>query len=252
MSNENKTKKARRGKGGAGVGKFVVALVMAVVVFIALLVLETGIVNKTAKVPVVVSKTDIPVGTDITEENIAQYLTVINYEEANLPAGYIKGDEMKEKLSNSFVATEVVKNQVITDKTFITRDALTEKVAEDADSEDLLEFSFAIDAVADSVAGTLRRGDVVNIVLYSYPTTEDAAEGEFDEDLVEKKVLENIHIKQAYDGSGNAVTDAATPATMFDIIASEDDIDTLNAYQLQKAKGGIVRFTIVKTNDIAF
>lgn len=252
MSNEKRPSNVKKNKSGAGVGKFFFALVMAVVAFIALLVLETGVLNKTAKIAVVTAKTDIEASSDITEANISQYLTTTDFEESKIPAGAVKAEELNDKLLNAFIISDIAKGQVITDKVYISRDSITEKVAEDADSDELLETSFAIDAISDAVAGTIRRGDIVNIVVYSYPTTGEATEEEFDEDLIDKKVLENIHIKQAYDGSGNVIADDVTPATMFDIIASQDDIDQLNALQLQKLKGGIIHFTIVKTNDVAF
>ena len=66
-------------------------------------------------------------------------------------------------------------------------------------------------------------------------------------------MLEDIHIKQAYDTSGVVVEKGSdTPATMFDIISNQDDVDTLNELLLDKQLGGNVRMTIIKTNDVNF
>ena len=41
-------------------------------------------------------------------------------------------------------------------------------------------------------------------------------------------------------------------ATMFDIIADQDDVDMLNELLLRKASGSRIKMTIVKTNNVAF
>ncbi len=133
MSKENKPAKVAKPKKAknpnGGIGKFFLALIMAVVVFIALIVLQTGITNKYEKKSVVVAKTDVNANTDITAENLAQFFTTIDYDVTKLPAGYVPGEEMNDKLANAFVLTDMAKGQVVTDKNYISNDSFTSELA---------------------------------------------------------------------------------------------------------------------------
>ena len=244
-----KEAKVRKPKKDRGIGKFFLALLTAIILFIVLLVVQSGVMNKYEKVSVVVAKDDIAISTDITEDNLSSYFTTVDYDVTKVPAGYIAGADMKDKLANSIVTAALPKGQVVTESAIVSNDSVTADLLALADG-DLIETSFSTDSISDAVAGTLRRGDVVTIIIY-----DAGVQTEAEADLyVEKYVLEDIHIKQAYDGSGVAVedTDSTTAATMFDIVADQDSVDTLNELLLRKSSGSRVRMTIVKTNDVAF
>lgn len=243
MSNETKKQKS------GGLGKFFLALIAAIVVFIALIVIQTGITNKYEKVSVVVAKDNISTNTDITEENLTQFFTTIDYDVTKLPEGYVLGSDIN-ILANSITNYDIPKGQVITNASVKATSDITKSIAL-ANSEDLVETSFSVSAVSDAVAGTLRRGDVITIILYR--GQQENAVAAFNEDGIQRFVLEDIHIKQAYDTSGVVVEKGSdTPATMFDIISNQDDVDTLNELLLDKQLGGNVRMTIIKTNDVNF
>jgi len=247
---------AKPKKKSGGIGKFFLALVMAIVVFIALLVLQTGIMNKYEKKTVVIAKTDISANIDITKDNLKQYFTTTDYDVTKLPAGYIEKNALEETLSNVLVTTYIPKGQVITDSVFVTSDSVTGQLAK-LEGAELVETSFSVDSIADAVAGTLRRGDVIDIYLYYVENTEDSqfsAKTDMKADI-QKVVLKDIHIKQAYDGSGVAITednkDAA--AVLFDIVANEEDVDKLNELLVKRDNAnGSLKMTIVKINDVAF
>ena len=244
MSNE-KTKKQKSG----GLGKFFLAFIAAIVVFVALIVIQTGITNKYEKVSVVVAKTNIGVNTDVTDENVSQLFTTIDYDATKLPEGYILGDNLNE-LANSITNCEIPKGQVVTNTSVRATSDITKNIAL-ANDDSLVETSFSVSAVSDAVAGTLRRGDVITIILYR--GQQENTVNAFNEDGIQRFVLEDIHIKQAYDSAGVVVPeDSDTPATMFNIISNQDDIDTLNELLLDKQLGGNVRMTIIKTNDVNF
>ena len=249
MSKENKPKKVRKPRNG-GIGKFFLALAVSVIVFIALIVLQTGMLNKYEKKAVVVAKKEVGANTDITEGNIGEFFTTIDYDVTNLPANYVSKEDMDEKLINTLTLTTIPKGQVVTDSAYISRKSVTGEIANLSGSE-LVEASFASDAISDAVAGTIRRGDIVDVIIYYSEETEGSQLISSD---VEKIELNGIHVKQAYDGSGIAITEDSkdVAATMFDIVASKEDVDTLNEMLLYKMRGGYMRMAIVKTNDVAF
>lgn len=253
MSKENKPAKVAKPnkvkKSGGGIGKFFLALVMAVIVFVALIVLQTGITNKYEKKGVVIAKVDIPANTDITAANVDEFFGTIDYDVTKLPDLAVK-TEQKDSLINTITLAEIPKGQIVTEKSYISRDTITGDLARLSGS-DLVEYSFAVDSIADAVAGTIRRGDIVDIYLFYSDVTDGK---ELMDAPIEKVVLDGIHIKQAYDSSGAAIVDGdeGTAASMFDIVASRDDVDELNGLLLKKMRGGYLKMTIVKTNDVAF
>ena len=275
MARESKPKAKKKG----GFGKFITALVATIVVFIVLVVLETGITKKYESVQVVVAKHQIDMNTDVTADNIKTLFETVDYDATKLPDGVIKKDEIESKLVDTRTLSLIPSGQVVTTYDVMAFDVINDTIKNAAESDELVEASFTVDSLWAGVAGHLQRGDVVNISIYdfsqpeieedgvyTYELTEDASENtreEFDSEFesnvnvtvgeYEKYTLENVYIKQVYDSSGLAIDEnnADAAATLFTVVASQEQIDTLVEYVNRSINDGYF-FYVVKTNDVTF
>lgn len=238
-------KKEKNKKQGGGLGKFFLALIMAIIVFIALLVLQTGITQKYEKQGVVVAKQEITANVDITKENLKTYFTVVDKDVTKLTEGVIKAENI-DSLVGCITKETIAKGQEITPLVLYSEELINDEIRKIASQENLVETSFTVASISDANAGTLRRGDIIDITIY-YTTSETKNNPE--ETIVKSTTLENVYIAHAYDGSGlEIVAGATTPATMFKIVASEDQVTTLNELLLYDD----VRMNITKTNNVKF
>lgn len=243
MNNEEKTKaelkaekkqaaeeakQKKKSKGGKSGLKVIISVIVAVIMFAAIVLLEKSALDNYEKTQVVVAKETVHMGADITKENATKYFKVSEVPASIVPDGSYKNVD---ELIGLYATCEIVAKEIPVDKNFTDVNILT-KV------EDPVEVSFAIPAFSQAVAGTLRRGDTVNMSVKN-------SNGNVND---EGFVLENVLIKNAYSAEGKVLEVGNDgQAIMFVVIVNKDDALQLNSVI---ANGGLVLLS--KTNNVQY
>lgn len=177
--NDNQ-KKSRQGK----VWPIVLCLLLALGVFALLLNVEARQLAQYEKGNVVVAIADIPEGLEITEKNLGELFAVKERPLTDIPdAAYVKTEELIGQYARSGMDNGSI----------ITKSMLGE-LRKDFDDSVLLGVN--MQALAQSVAGTLRAGDVIDI--YTVKIEED-------KQVLVEKALANVTIERSYTSSGTAI-----------------------------------------------
>lgn len=143
----------KKGKGWAVA--FLVAMLAAFVCFIVLTIIQDRILNTKATVPVVVAIAEVPEGIKLTEGNMALYFAVQNRDVDQTPAGitFPNATPMIGKITDR----DIHMNEII------TVDCFKEETKFD-EIEDAVELSLELGSLGQTVSGTLRAGDLVDII----------------------------------------------------------------------------------------
>lgn len=198
--------------------RITVAAITALIIFIALLVIQSSILNQEEKLDVYQVVKDIPSGTKLDDSNINEYLTYKNVQISLIPENFIQD---KAEVLGKFV------NRNYKAKDIITTDGLidTESVYLD-DIENPTEVSFSVDGIDVAVAGTIREGDYVNIYGMKRPEKSNSSLIRVDKTYTFK----HVYINKAFDASGNRIVVGKDNAncTLFSIVIDEADMDLFN------------------------
>ena len=178
---ENKNKvKNRQGK----MWPVVLCLLLAVGVFVLLLNMEAKQLARYEKGSVVVAVSDIPDGLEITENNLADLFAVEERPLTDIPAAAcLKLDELVGLYTQSGIDAG----------NMITKSMLGEL---QETFEDCVLLGVNMEALDQSVAGTLRAGDSIDI--YTVKVEED-------EQVLVEKALGNVVIERSYTSAGTAI-----------------------------------------------
>ena len=150
---EKRSKKKKTQKRDNKLTVAMVAIITAFIVFIVLLVIQDRIVNECVTRAVVVSTTNIPAGTKLTQENMPNYLAVEQWPEEQIPEGvFANGVSLVDKVLDR----DVKAKELITESCLFAEDFFDEV-------QDPVELSIAVGDLGKAVAGTLRAGDLVDI-----------------------------------------------------------------------------------------
>lgn len=192
-----------------------VSLAVAFVLFIALTVIQSSILNQEKKDKVYQVIQNIEVGTRITEDNFDELFQLKEVQLSLIPEGYILH---KDDILNQYVTRDYKINDII------TKDGVRDIENEYKDGiKKPIEISFDVSSLSSGVAGTLREGDFINIYGINRGTGENVGGYILDKDYS----FEKVYIAAAFDGSGNRITSLDisddNTATMLTLIISEDD-----------------------------
>ena len=245
------SKTSKKKTNGSGIGRFMFALVLAIGVFVAIVAIQTKITEKYEKAKVIVAAQTIPAKQDITEENFNTFFKIVEKDKKKIAEGaFVEGDE--HLLYDTITTQEIAMNQDITANMRQEKSEIENAIAKlgDIDTEDLVVSSFSIDSIAQGVAGTLRRGDIVDITVYYVPKDEEDERLTLEVDDVELVKAENVYIAHAYDGGGVEIQpgDTTTTATLFTVVADAEKIDEINTQKM--AHGSY--FNIVRKSNVNF
>ena len=183
-------------------------IVIAAIVFVALLVIQKNILDKEETAKVYAVKEELSIGVKVEASNIDTYFKAQEVPVKILPEGYIKYGET-DKLLDKFVNKTYITNDIVTDRFLVTYEDMVSKI------ENPVEVSFAPGGLPAAVGGILREGDRINI----YKITSNKTTG-----VVSECIMGEAYITKAFNGSGEAIktTDKTTPATLLNLIISSD------------------------------
>ena len=197
------------------VRRTLISAAVAFVLFIALTVIQSSILNKEKKDTVYQVVQDITINTRITEDNFDNYFKLKEVQVSLIPSGYITS---KEQLMGKYIT-----------RSYKVNDIVTYDYARDIEKEykdtlvNPIEISFDISSLGTGVAGTLREGDFINIYGISRGKGDKAGEYVMSDEYT----FEKVYIAAAFDGSGNKITSLdiadTNTATMLTLIISEKD-----------------------------
>ena len=201
----NKTNRTNRKKGK--VWPALISLLLAVGIFILLLNVETRKLAQYEKESVVVAAMDVSEAKEITKENLTEYFAVVERPLSDIPQAAIR---TLDELVGQYVKSGIDAGSVVTKSMFgdLKRD-YGEAVLLGVDME----------ALDQSVAGTLRAGDEIDIYTVKV---------EDDEHVTVEKALGGVTIERSYTSTGVAITkeDTTSIAQYITIPVHKDAVDT--------------------------
>ncbi len=182
----------------------VIALIIAIASFIAVIAIESIILSGYEKKEVVVAKKDILAKTSISQENINEYFEIVE-----VPIDMIQENSITslEEVGEYIIKCDMQKKEQLTiNKALNISSDIIGKYKEP------VEVSLMVDKLSDAVAGTLCKGNRVDIVAKSE-----------DKDGI-AVVLENVYISGAYDSNGTEVyANAEISSIVFNFIIEKED-----------------------------
>jgi len=180
-NNENDNhKKNRQGK----VWPVVLCLLLAAGVFALLMNVESRKMAQYEKGNVVVAIADVPEAKEITEQNLAELFAVVERPLTDIPdAAYLRPEELIGQYAQS----------AIDSGSMITKSMAGELRKDFGDS---VLLGVNMEALDQSVAGTLRAGDVIDI--YTVMVDEE-------KNVLVEKALGDVTIERSYTSSGTAI-----------------------------------------------
>lgn len=199
----NTTKKEGKGK----VWPVVLCMLLAAGVFVLLLNVESRKLSQYETGSVVVAVSDVTEAKEITENNLAEYFAVEERPLSDIPeAAYLSLNE----LIGQYVQNDIDAGSVITES----------MLGELQNSYgDAVLLGVNMEALAQSVAGTLRTGDVIDI--YTVKVEEDDV-------VVVEKALSKVTIDRSYTSAGVAILkdDESSIAQYITIPVHKDAVGT--------------------------
>ena len=199
--------------------RITISALVAFILFIALTIIQSSILNQETKVTVYQVQKDIYDGTKITEDNFNEYFATKAVQASLIPDGYITDSSL---IIGKFI------NRNYKARDIITVDGLNDSEAlYNSNIEHPVKLSFSIGSLSDSVSGTIREGDYINI--YGMRNGHNEA-GEVIIATNDMYTFKHIYIEKAYNNSGDIIdsADKDSEALMFTIIIEEDDVALFN------------------------
>jgi len=183
MKTKNEIENSKKNKKGK-VWPIVLCLLLAVGVFALLLNVETRQLAQYEKGNVVVAIAEVADGTEITENNLEELFALEERPLADIPeAAYLKAEDLLGQYTQSGIDAG----------SMITKSMLGELRKNYGDS---VLLGINMEALAQSVAGTLRAGDLVDI--YTVIVDEE-------KNILVEKALGNVTIERSYTSAGAAI-----------------------------------------------
>jgi hypothetical protein len=198
--------------------RITISAIVAFILFVALTVIQSSILNQEETLAVYQFTADIVSGSKITEDNIDSVLGIKNVQASLIPEGYItdKNEIIGKYVNRSYKAKDIITTDGLTD----SEKLYTESI------ENPVKLAFSISGLSASVVGEIREGDYVNI--YGMRNGYNA-----DKEVVtvtrEDYTFRHVLIDEAYssDGSELKVGQSGT-ASVFSIIIEESDVELFN------------------------
>lgn len=177
-------------KGKIKIWHILVCLLVAAALYIALYYSLVMALQNYETGTVVIASMDIPENVEITEENYAMYFTTMEMEAIKIPESAFK---TAGALNGTYVTNDIDKGAIITRSMVDVMDNYTESY------KDAKIVTVSTSDLEQSVAGTLRAGDIIDI--YSVDTTEVSEGKRYKATLLD----EGVSIIRSYDASGVAI-----------------------------------------------
>ena len=220
-ASKKQAKQKRESKGTNGIAMIVksimIPLVLAGVVVCGIyIVMQQQTKNEVVKAKVVCAKEDIKANTYIAKDDIDKFFEEKEVEASILSKSVYK--EIKDLPAEGFyVESDVEASQMLYPNEICKTDEVMDKYVEGTQLT-----SIKVNAFDNSVSGTLRHGDIVDVYAVD-PATDQLV-----------LMVEKVYVEGAYDNSGNALTpeyeaeNGAGTAVVFSVKVASDEIEAMN------------------------
>lgn len=196
--------------------RIAVAAFVALVVFVAITVIQSSILNQEERVEAYQVIKNMDSGTKITKGNIDKYFALKDVQVSLIPDGYLtdKKQLLDKFVNRNYRARDIVTDDGISDTEGLYKSNITNPV----------EISFDASGLDAAVAGTIREGDYINIYGLKTQQSGDTKKMEIDSSYT----FQHVYVEAAMDASGNRIatganSDGSQTATMFTLVLSEKD-----------------------------
>ena len=192
--------------------RIVVSLLVAVIAFAGTISFESYLLSDKSIATVVVAKEPITGGTIINEDNRDKYFETVDV-----------NSSLKTKLTYSKVSDIYGKTLTgIEAGQIITENLLSDTAMASEGLKDPVEFTFSISNMQNGVAGTIRAGDICDILILT--------KGNLGVTESSRTILENVYIIATYDESGTEIAsnDTTAKSMTFKIYLDKNDEATFN------------------------
>lgn len=196
--------------------RIAVAAFVALVVFVAITVIQSSILNQEERVEAYQVIKNINSGTKITKSNIDKYFALKDVQVSLIPDGYLtdKKQLLDKFVNRNYRARDIVTDDGVSDTEGLYKSNITNPV----------EISFDASGLDAAVAGTIREGDYINIYGLKTQQSGDTRKMEIDSSYT----FQHVYVEEAMDASGNRIetganSDGSQTATMFTLVLSEKD-----------------------------
>lgn len=188
------------------------SLLLAAILFVALLKTQERMLNDYEKVSVLVAVKDISANKEISKKNYREYFEKVEIQNERLQEGSYQTLDALNEYEYIFTTQDIQKNEQITSSKITKSNDILANYKEPA------EVSFKVEGFEDAVGGTLRRGDIINVTVI------DKVSGK------EISVLENAFVSKSLDNQGNVIAqdDATKSAVGFNVLIEKADVSEFN------------------------
>lgn len=201
---------------------FLVAIIVAGVVYVSMLRMEVNILNDYEKVTVYTIASDIAKNTVITEDNTDMYFTTTEVEKSVLPADAIYNLEDIEGKAISFDATL---GTILTRSMFYSINDIYSKY------NNPKEIGLSMSDISQAVGGIIRTGDYVDVYILTKQNTSSLSSAELDtyRPMKTAPIYSHVYVSKAFDSSGNVIenSDKTSVCQRINVIVGEDEVNTL-------------------------
>lgn len=204
-------------------GKVVISLIIAIILFVALLFIESKVIAPNGTTNVVIATSDIDKGVVITSENVNTYFK----EKENVDGELEVSNSIKslDELIDTKVNSNINKGEVVSQNDVLDKESIL------ADIQDPIEVSLKVEDISQMVGGTVREGDMIDISVVDEISLEN------------KAVLSNVYVNKAFGADGvEILRDNSTSVLVVNIIISKEDEAILNS----SLETGVVRISKIK------
>ena len=201
------------------------AILSGIIVCGIYLSFENQVKAESLKGTVLVMKQDVAPNTLVKADDRPKLFEEVKVELAAIPESAFKSvqDLPKEEF---YLDQAMAKNQMLMKDDVTTKDMVMDKYKKGYEIT-----SFKAEAFEDSVNGSLRKGDIVDVFALD-PATEQLT-----------LMLTDVYISEVYDNSGKLVTEDSQVATSFTVWVTPEEVESLNTAIVY---GGVQMYLKVK------
>lgn len=191
----------RKRKGGFKI--FFFSFIMTIILFFLLVGLQAGILENYEKVNVVIAKSNIEDGMEITADNLSSYF-VLKEVDASLKTNSVFENIFD--LEGYVVRKKIDKNEII------SKNGLEKKNTILSSLKEPVEAGLKVSDISQVVGGILRSGDLIDILAINNDTKKA------------EKVFSNVYVSRVFNSGGKEImrTDTDAPAVAVNVIIDKE------------------------------
>lgn len=216
-----KVKQEKKGDRKRGFKGGIVSLILAIALFGGLLAAESSLLNQYEKTTIVSAKAEIEEGLVITSSNLDTYFAL-----TEIPLSIKTETSLTDisKLNGMLFTSDVSVGEFISTNDYIKKSSVLTGIT------DGLRVSIKVADFSQAVAGTIRQGDLINLIGTKISS----------EKVVETIAFENVYVDGVFDANGVEIekTKKNTPAVVLSIIidtSMEEEFNTLASFNTIRA-----------------